>query len=354
MGQRVLITGVSRHLVGRLAQRLEADPEVEHIVGVDLEEPEVDLERTEFVRADVRNPLILKVLEASEVDTVVHLSIIATPTRVGGRSAMKEINVIGSLQLFAACQRVQSVRKLVMKSSTAVYGASAQDPALFTEDMTARGPMTGYAKDSVEVEQYARDFTRRRPDVATTFLRFANFMGSGLETTLTRYFSLPLVPSPIGYDPRIQFIHEDDALEVLYQATREDHRGIFNVAADGILLLSQAIRLCGKLPLKVPLPMAQPLAAVVRRLGLVDFPSDQIQFLVFGRVADNTRLKKVFGYTPTYTSREALEEFVAGHRSRRFFTPELTRQWEQDVYDFLRRSPRTSGLEAVPKSNGRR
>jgi UDP-glucose 4-epimerase len=338
VGKRVLITGVSRHLAGRLAQRLEQDPEVEHIVGVDLEEPELDLERTDFVRADVKNPLILKVLEASEVDTVVHLSIIATPTRVGGRSAMKEINVIGSLQLFAACQKAPAVKKLVMKSSTAVYGASHQDPALFTEDMTARGSTMGYAKDSVEVEQAVRDFSRRRKDVGVTILRFANFMGSGIETTLTRYFSLPLVPSPIGYDPRIQFIHEDDALEVLYRATRENRPGIFNVAADGVLLLSQAIRICGKLPLKVPLPLALPLASAVRRLGLVDFPSDQIQFLVYGRVADNRRLKDEFGYTPEYTTREALEEYVAGHRMRRFFTPEQARQWEQDVYEFLRGS----------------
>src|SRR6266516_5334166 len=154
MGQRVMITGISRHLAGKLAQRLEADPDVEYVVGVDLEEPEVDLERTEFVRADIRNPLIAKVIQAAEVDTLVHLAIIATPTRVGGRSAMKDINVIGSLQLFAACQKSPTLRKLVMKSSTAVYGASALDPALFTEDMTARGPMTGFAKDSVEVEQY--------------------------------------------------------------------------------------------------------------------------------------------------------------------------------------------------------
>src|SRR6266516_8168355 len=338
MGQRVMITGISRHLAGKLAQRLEADPEVEYIVGVGLNEPEMDLERTEFVHADIRNPLIAKIIQTAEVDTLVHLSIISTPTRVGGRSAMKEINVIGSLQLFAACQRAPTLKKLVMKSSTAVYGASPRDPALFTEDMSAREvPRHGFAKDSVEVEQYVRDFGRRRRDVSLTILRFANFMGSGLETTLTRYFSLPVVPSPIGYDPRIQFIHEDDALEVLYRATREDHPGLFNVAADGILLLSQAIRMCGKLPLKVPLPMAQPLAAVVRKLGLVDFPSDQIQFLVFGRVADNDRLKNVFGYRPIYTSREALEEFVAGHRSRRFFTPQQAQQWEQDVYDFLRR-----------------
>src|SRR6266581_4278623 len=137
-GKRVMITGVSRHLGGKLAQRLEADPEVDYIVGVDLEEPEVDLERTEFVHADIRNPLIAKTIQTTEVDTLVHLSIISTPTRVGGRSAMKEINVIGSLQLFAACQKAPALRKVVMKSSTAVYGASPRDPALFTEDKEAR------------------------------------------------------------------------------------------------------------------------------------------------------------------------------------------------------------------------
>src|SRR6266566_3134242 len=162
MGQRVMITGISRHLAGKLAQRLEADPEVEYIVGVDLEEPEVDLERTEFVHADIRNPLIAKIIQTAEVDTLVHLSIIATPTRVGGRSAMKEINVIGSLQLFAAAQRSQAIKKVVMKSSTAVYGASPRDPAFFTEDMEPYEiPAHGYARDTVEVGLAARDFGRR-------------------------------------------------------------------------------------------------------------------------------------------------------------------------------------------------
>jgi UDP-glucose 4-epimerase len=347
MGQRVMITGISRHLAGRLAQRLEADPGVEYIVGVDLEEPEVDLDRAEFVRADIRNPLIAKVMQAAEVDTLVHLSIISTPTRVGGRSAMKEINVIGSLQLFAACQKAPSLRRLVMKSSTAVYGASSHDPALFTEEMGARDvPRHGYAKDSVEVEQYARDFGRRRRDVGVTILRFANFMGSQIETTLTRYFSLPLVPSPIGYDPRLQFLHEDDAEEVLYRATREDHPGIFNVAGNGVLLLSQAIRICGTIPLGIPVPMASLAASAVRRLGLIDFPSDQVQFLVYGRVADNQRLKDVFGFTPLFSTRAALEEFVQGHRFRRFVTVERAAEWEQDVYDFLRRSRQGAGVEA--------
>jgi UDP-glucose 4-epimerase len=339
MGQRVLITGVARHLGSRLALRLERDPEVEYIVGVDIEEPEVDLERTEYVRADIRNPLIAKVIQTTEVDTIAHLNVIATPTRVGGRSAMKEINVMGSLQLFAACQKSPSLQRMVMKSTTAVYGASAQDPAVFTEDMGMHAmPSTGYAKDAVEVEQAARDFGRRRKDVELTILRFANFMGSDIETPLTRYFSLPVIPTAMGYDPRIQFIHEDDAIETLYRATRREHGGIYNVAADGVLLLSQAIRICGKPTLPVPLPMATPLAAAMRRFGLIDFPTDQLQFLVFGRVADNSRLKERFGFTPARTTRQALDEFVTGRRFRRMVTPERAAEWEEEVYAFLSRT----------------
>jgi UDP-glucose 4-epimerase len=147
-----------------------------------------------------------------------------------------------------------------------------------------------------------------------------------------------MIPSPIGYDPRLQFIHEDDAEEILYRAVREDRPGIYNVAADGVVLLSQAIRICGKLPLKVPLPLASPVASAVRRFGLIDFPSDQIPFLVYGRVADNDRLKRVFGYSPRFTTREALEEFVRGHRSRRYITPEAAAEWEREVFEFLRRT----------------
>lgn len=337
MGRRILITGVSRRLSSKLAQRLERDPAVESIVGVDLEEPELDLERTEFVRADIRNPLILKVLETAEVDTLVHMAVIATPTRVGGRSAMKEINVMGSLQLFAACQKAETLRRVVVKSTTAVYGGSSRDPALFTEDMVHRGtPTSGYAKDAVEVEQYARDFGRRRSDATMTILRFANFMGSDIETPLTRYFALPVIPTAMGYDPRIQLIHEDDAVEVLVRATLEDHPGIFNAAADGVVTLSQAVRICGKLPAPVPLPFAAPVAGALRRFGLVDFPSDQLRFLVYGRVADTTRLKRRFGYTPKLSTRQSLEEYVRGRRFRRLITPERAERWEEDVYDFLR------------------
>ena len=353
MGQRVAITGISRHLAGRLAQELEADPEVEAIFGIDLDEPEMDLERTEFVRADIRNPLVLSALEGRGIDTLVHLAIIATPTRVGGRSAMKEINVIGSLQLFAAAQKLTTLRRVVMKSTTAVYGSSPEDPAAFSEDMTPHEiPRHGYAKDAVEVAQAARDFARRRPDVCMTILRFANFMGSQIETPLTRYLSLPVVPTALGHDPRIQFVHEDDGVEVLRIASRGDRPGIFNVAGDGVLYLSQAIRRCGKVPLPVPLFLASSTARIVRRSGLVDFPADQVPLLVHGRVVDTTRLRRDFGYIPRYSTEGALDEFILGHRSPRPLDLARVHRIEEDIRAFLgvpaRAMPDRVAPEGVP------
>jgi UDP-glucose 4-epimerase len=146
----VLVTGVSRYLGTRLASTLAADPSIERVIGVDTVPPRPEvaqqLGRTEFVRADIRNPLIAKVIAQAEVDTVVHMNVIATPLGAGGRTAMKEINVIGTMQLLAACQKAPSMRKLVVKSTTAVYGSSPRDPALFTEDAEPTAlPMSGYA-----------------------------------------------------------------------------------------------------------------------------------------------------------------------------------------------------------------
>ena len=221
MGRVVMVTGVSRYLGGRFTQLLQADPDISRVIGVDVVPPRADLGDAEFVRADIRNPVIGKVIAQAEVDTVVHMAVLATPHDAGGRATMKEINVIGTMQLLAACQKAPSVRKLVVKSSTAVYGSSPQDPAMFTEDLEPNAmARTGYAKDSVEVEGYVRGFARRRPDVAVTTLRFANFVGPAVQTALTSYFSLPVVPTILGFDPRLQFVHER---HVQHRRRRCDH-----------------------------------------------------------------------------------------------------------------------------------
>jgi UDP-glucose 4-epimerase len=319
----VLVTGVSRYLGGLLAARLSADERIERVIGVDVVPPRTDVGRTEFVRADIRNPIIAKVIASTQVDTVVHMSVIATPFGAGGRTAMKEINVIGTMQLLAACQKAPSVHKLIVKSTTAVYGSSPRDPALFTENMEPRGlPRSGYAKDSVEVEGYVRGLGRRRPDVDVTLLRFANFIGPKIDTPLARYFALPVVPTVLGFDPRVQFVHEDDGVEVLQRAVVEDHRGTFNVAGDGVLLLSQAIRRAGRTGFGFPSPAVSVVGSVFRRTGLVDFSPEQLQFLQFGRGVDTTRLRDDFGFVPRYRTVEAFDDFVAGRGLTRIVDPD--------------------------------
>ncbi|GAC1443159.1 MAG: NAD-dependent epimerase/dehydratase family protein [Mycobacteriales bacterium] len=311
----VLVTGVSRYLGSRLAAVLQADPSVERVIGVDTVPPKPEVERTlgrtEFVRADIRNPLIAKVIAQAEVDTVVHMNVIATPLGAGGRTAMKEINVIGTMQLLAACQKAPSMQKLVVKSTTAIYGSSPRDPALFTESEEPRAlPNSGYAKDAVEVEGYVRGFGRRRPDVTLSLLRFTNFIGPTIESMLTRYFSLPVVPTVLGFDPRIQLCHEDDGIEALRRATIEEHPGIYNVGGKGVLLLSQAIRRVGRPSFPIAAPGVSVVAKLFRRTGLVDFSPEQMRYLEHGRVADVSRLARDFGWAPRPTA-QAFEDFAS-------------------------------------------
>jgi len=324
MGRVVLVTGVSRYLGGRFARIVSADPTVERVIGVDVIPPPHDIGGAEFVRADIRNPVIAKVIGRAEVDTVVHMNVIATPLGAGGRVSMKEINVIGTMQLLAACQRAACVKRLVVKSTSSVYGSSPRDPAMFTEDTGAKQlPRSGWGKDSVEVEGYVRGFSRRRPDVSVVMLRLANTIGPGIRTALSEYFSLPVLPTVLGFDPRVQVVHEEDTLEALRLATMGGVTGIVNVAGDGVILLSQAARMAGRPTAPVPPPLVGIVARVMRRSGLADFSPEQIRFLSYGRVLDTTRMRSVLGLEPRYTTREAFLEFVYSRGLHGPFSPEV-------------------------------
>ncbi|TCO30237.1 UDP-glucose 4-epimerase [Kribbella steppae] len=305
-----MVTGVSRDAGARCARRLADDPSIGTVLGIDVVPPRAELGRVRFVRADIRNPVIAKVIAAEDVDTVVHTGVVATPGSAGGRSSMKEINVIGTMQLLAACQKAPGVAKLVVKSSTTVYGAGPRDPAMFTEEMAPRAiHQTGLSKDAVEVEGYVRGFARRRPDVCVSTLRMANWIGPKTDSPITRYFSMPVIPTVFGYDARLQFLHEDDGVEAIHHATVNDLPGTFNLAGDGILALSQAIRRLGRPALRLPPFTASSTAAAVRRARLADFAPDQITFLTYGRAVDTTRMRTEFGFEPTYTTAAAFDAF---------------------------------------------
>ncbi|OZM74746.1 NAD-dependent dehydratase [Amycolatopsis antarctica] len=317
----VLVTGVGGELGGRLLARLGNNSDFERVLGVDTTPPRKEIlqrmGRAEFVRVDIRNPLIAKVISSANVDTVIHASTTAHPAGPAKRTAIKEVNVIGTMRLLAACQRSPLVRKLVVKSTTAVYGAGSRAPAVYTEDSDINpGSSSGYAKDAVEMEGYVRGFSRRRPDITVTMARFSNLIGPEVDTVLARYFSLPVVPTVLGYDARLQLLHSTDALAVMERAALHDLPGVFNIGADGVLTLSQAIRRAGRVELPVPRSAVPSMSKVLRGARVVDFSADQVRMLNFGRVVDNTRLKQDFGYTPRWSTREAFDDYVRGRGLR--------------------------------------
>ncbi len=311
MGQVVLVTGVAGDLGRRTAAQLSRSPGIERVIGVDVVPPRGDMVGADFVRADIRNPVIAKVIVRERVDTVVHASVAATAAAAGGRTSVKELNVIGTMQLLAACQQAPDVRRLVVRSSSAVYGASHRDPAMFSEGMSAkRLAGGGFAKDITEVESYTRGFARRRPDVSVTTLRLAHVLGPQMYTPMAGYFRLPVIPTVLGFNPRMQFLHETDALAVLEHATLGGVPGTFNVAGDGVLTLAQAVRRIGRPSLPMPGFALPAFGSAMRQTRVADFSPEQVAFLTFGRGLDTTRMRQVLGFEPSYTTAQTFEHFA--------------------------------------------
>jgi UDP-glucose 4-epimerase len=338
--RRVLVTGLSTYWGGRLAQALESFPEIEAIIGVDTREPTRELERTEYVKVGNQHSLIQRIVIAAEIDTVIDTRLVVDAIATS-RSDAHENNVIGTLNILAACAGPESpVRKLIFKSSAHWYGCEQDDPAFFTEEMGRQHPpRTAIERDVVEAEAAVADFADKHRDVVVTILRCANVLGPDVDTSHTRMFSLPMVPMILGFDPRYQFAHEDDVVHALEHSAFNDLEGTYNVAADGVLALSEVISLLGKRYLPILPPLGTGLAVgPLRRLG-VRVPDEMLNQLRFGRGLDNRKLKAT-GFRYQYTSREAALNLGENMRLRPVLAgANEPYRYEREVEEFLRWSP---------------
>src|SRR3954454_7470270 len=329
----VLVTGACRFLGGYLTARLAQNPMIDNVIAVDAVAPSKDLlrrmGRAEFVRADIRNPFIAKVIRNGDVDTVVHAAAASYAPRSGGTAALKELNVMGAMQLFAACQKAPSVRRVVLKSTSEVYGSSPHDPVMFTEDSSSRRPFReGFAKDSLDIEGYVRGLGRRRPDIAVSILRLANMIGPAMDTSLSRYLAGPLVPTMFGRDARLQLLHEQDALGALERAAMSGKAGTFNIGANGIIMLSQAIRRAGRIPLPVPSFGVWALDSLRRANRYNEISREQFAYLSYGRVMDTVRMVSELGYQPKWSTAEAFDDYLRGRGLTPIIDPDRVRSWE--------------------------
>ena len=337
---RVLVTGLSTYWGGRVAQELERRPDVEVVVGVDTRDPRIQLERTEFVRTDSSYSILARIVAATQVDTILHTHLIVDSTRASSRT-LHEINVIGTMSLLAAAGASGSpVRKVVLKSSGLVYGAAKADPYFFREEATrTSAPSTNVERSLLEVEAFLRDFADDSPHVGVTLLRFTNVLGDDLDTPFALALRRPVVPEIFGFDPRVQFVHEDDVVGALMYATTNDVPGVYNVAGDGNMPWSEVCALVGK-P-RIPLsPWLTNLAAEpLRLLRLWDLPPEALQLLRYGRALDNTRYQQA-GFRYQYSNAGTVEAFARGLRlAKTIGDKHPTYRYEREVEDFFRHSP---------------
>jgi UDP-glucose 4-epimerase len=318
-GRRIVITGVSTHWGTDLARRLERDPAIEYLAGIDSRPPEVDLPRTDFIEADIRSPLISRILPSTEADTIVHCGIVLYPEPGLPAKALHEINVIGTLQLLAACERTPTLERVVVRGSAAIYGCEGAAPAFYTEELARRAPLrTRFQRDISELEEYFDNFARRHPDLVCCMLRYQPEIGPGLDTPLVRYLSLPVVPVQLGFDPRLQLLHAEDATRALEAAVANPVRGPVNVAPDGSISLSRLLRLARRPSLPVPHPLFGPaMERLGHRLGTGPLYGDAVRLLRFGRGIDNARLREEIGFEPRFDTAEAVRDFVAKTTGRR-------------------------------------
>jgi UDP-glucose 4-epimerase len=337
---RALLTGASTYWGGRLAQAIERNPAFEAIIGVGTDDPVCELQRTEFVRVGLQHALLRRIVQAAEIDTVIDTRLVVDSLQASPRVA-HEANVIGTMNILAACGGPDSpVRKVVVKSSGHYYGCERDDPAFFTEAMRRpHPPRTRLESDLVEAEQAVEGFAERNPEVTVTVLRFANALGPGLRTSHTELFALPAIPCILGFDPRYQFIHEDDLIGALRFAAEHDMAGTYNAAGDGVLALSEVASLLGKPLAPILPPWGTSLAtAALRPLG-VRVPAEVLNQLRYGRGLDNRRLKAA-GYMFGFTSRETVLKYAEALRARPLLRGEAEPyRYEREVEEFLRWSP---------------
>jgi UDP-glucose 4-epimerase len=314
----VAVTGASSFIGTNLIGLLEEDERVQRIVCLDAAPPRTAKAKSRVYDVDLAasnaEERLAEAFTAERVDTLVHLSFLESPTHAV--SWAHELESVGTMQVLNACRRAR-VNKLVFKSQTLLYGAHPTNPNFLSEKHPLRARRTEpFFADKIGAEAEALRFGQPGQGRLATILRTAPILGPSVDNFTTRYLSHRLVPTVLGFDPLWQFVHEADAVVAFKLAVDRDVPGVFNITGDGVLPLSTVIRLVGKTPLPLPRPLASTLAGALWLAQLAEAPPAFFDYLQYVCVADGAHAKRTMGFTPVFTSREALLDFASAQHLR--------------------------------------
>jgi UDP-glucose 4-epimerase len=307
--QRVLITGVSGYIGGKIARCLAGVQVVETLVGLDIRPPDNPPARLIFREHDVRRPMTA-LLGRFAVDTVVHAAYVLTPLH--DRALMEDINIAGTLNVLKAC-REAGVGHLLYTSSATAYGCHPDNPVPLTEESPLRGnDALTYSKTKKAIEGHLKRFVRAHKRTAVTILRPCFVVGPGFDNPLARHLRKRVVLGPQPSSP-MQFVHEDDLVRLIRLCLEERITGTFNVAGEGTLALSEMARIMGNVYCPLPYDLLYGLnqmAWALRLHGLTAFPSPALVLLRYPWIVSSQRLKRSTGFRFQYTTRQAFAAFA--------------------------------------------
>ncbi len=297
-----MVTGAATWTGGRLIQRLEADPDVE-VVAVDELPPQVEftspvhrlaIDQLEFAHFVLR----------SQPRVLIHLQAVDRAAVLGREKSHSRV-VMGAHGLFGALQRCTELETVVLRSDSAFYGAGPRQPSIMNESTSPKSTTSAYSRSIRDVEALLAEVAADVPHIAFTTLRLAPIVGANIKNPLSRYLQLPVVPTLLGYDPRMQLIHEEDAVEAVLHAAMNSVPGTYNIAGEGQLYLSRILRLGRRLSQPLPGPQFRAAIRGLRTLGQ-PLPGSLESYLRYGRVMDTTRMKESYGWSPRLTARQAV------------------------------------------------
>lgn len=308
----VAVTGACTFLGSELIKRLEEDPHCARVLALDVREPDLPFEKTAFYQLDLTLPAagarLAEILRDEGVDTLVHGAFLSYPTHA--TSWAHELEDIGTMHVIDACAEVVPAR-FVLISTTMVYGASPTNPSYLDEDRPIEpSHRSRYLDDRVRAELQVARFAAENPATAVAVLRFAPIVGPTVTNLVTRFLSRPVVPVMMGHDPVLQFVHEADAVWALKLAVDSDAAGPLNIVGKGVLPYTTVLAYMGRLPLPVPYFLARPAAKALWATQVFDSPPSMLRFLRYLCVADGTRARKVLGYSPRFSIRRTIKDFL--------------------------------------------
>jgi UDP-glucose 4-epimerase len=318
-GGTIALTGVNTHLGSSLVALLERERKWRKIVAIDLKNAPAAGPKTRFYKIDLSQPAVdaqlAEILQAERVDTVVHGAFLSQPTHATAWA--HELESVGTMHVLNACEE-HGVSKLVLRSTTMLYGARPDNPLYLTEDHPLRGderwPFIG---DKLDAERQVIAFAERRPGTVVTVLRIAPTLGRGSQHYLTQtVLGQRVVPLILGYDPLVQLVHELDVVAAFHAAINEDHPGVFNVVAPGVLPLTSVLRLAGRLEAWVPYPVANVMLQVLSGTHLARSSPAFLDYLKYPCVASGEKAAELLGFRASYSTREALHDYLRAMRQQ--------------------------------------